>query len=112
FAVVALIAATPSSPYHPVLPNDYSDGPLGIFSRLLFLDHIPHGLLIALGFVAMVAAGAAFLLILYACEQGMLPVRTVIIMTVSYCLVILVLPLLLSRDVFSYTYYGRILSEY
>jgi len=112
FTVVALIAATPSSPYHPVLPDDYSDGPLGLFSRLLYLDHIPHGVLIALGFIAMMAAGAAFLLILYATEQGMIPVRTVIVMTIGYCAVILVLPLLLSRDVFSYTYYGRILSEY
>jgi Protein of unknown function (DUF2029). len=112
FAVVAMIAATPSSPYHPVLPDDYSDGPLGVIARMLFMDRIPHGVLIALGFLAMMAAGAAFLVILYACEQGMIPVRTVIIMTLGYCLAILLLPLLLSRDVFSYTYYGRIFSEY
>jgi hypothetical protein len=112
FAVVALIAATPSSPYHPILPDDYSDGPLGLVARLLFLDRIPHGILIALGFVAMVSAGAAFLVILYACEQGLIPVRTVIMMTLGYCAAILVLPLLLSRDVYSYTYYGRIVAVY
>ena len=33
-------------------------------------------------------------------------------MTVAYHLAILLLPLLLSRDVFSYAYYGRILSRY
>jgi hypothetical protein len=112
FAVVALIAAIPSSPYHPVLPDDYSDGPLGLVARLLLVDRVPHGVLIALGFVAMVAAGGAFLLILYACEQGMVPVRTVLTLTLGYSVAILLLPLLLSRDVYSYTYYGRIFAVY
>ena len=44
----------------------------------------PHGVLIALGFVAMMAAGVAFLLVLYACERGMIPVRTVVTLTVAY----------------------------
>ena len=113
FAVVALIAATPSSPYHPVLPDDYSDGPLGpVLATAVPRPHPARHPDRARGSSRWWSAGVAFLLILYACEQGMIPVRTVIIMTVSYCLVILVLPLLLSRDVFSYTYYGRILSEY
>ena len=38
--------------------------------------------------------------------------RTVLKLTVDYHLAILLLPLLLSRDVFSYAYYGRILSRY
>lgn len=112
FAVVALIAATPGSPYHPVLPDDSGSGPLGLLARLLWLNRIPHGILIALGFVAMMAAGIAFLLILYACERGMIPVRTVMTLTIAYSVTILLLPLLLSRDVFSYTYYGRIVTQY
>ena len=78
FTLVALIAATPGSPYHPVLPDDTGGGPLGLLTRLLWMNHIPHGLLIAIGFVAMMAAGVAFLLVLYACERGLVPIRTVI----------------------------------
>jgi hypothetical protein len=111
FVVVALVAATPSSPYHPVLPDD-TGGPLGLLAKLLWLNRIPHGALIAIGFLAMFAAGVAFLLILYAAERGIVPLRTVVLLTVGYCLTVLLLPLLLSRDVFSYTYYGRIVTRY
>jgi alpha-1,6-mannosyltransferase len=109
--MVSLIAATPTSPFHPVLPEQ-SDGPIGMIARLLLIDHIPRGALIALGFTAMAAAGLAFLLILRACELGMIPLKTVVILTLSYAAVVLLLPLLLSRDVFSYAYYGRIVSRY
>jgi hypothetical protein len=111
-AVVTLIAATPGSPYHPVLPADDGHGPIGLLARLLWLDHIPHGFLIAIGFLAMIAAGISFLLVLRACERGVVSVRTVVTLTLAYFAAILVLPLLLSRDVFSYAYYGRILSNY
>lgn len=111
-AAVTLIAAAPSSPYHPVLPDDRPGGPLGLLARALFLGHLPHAVLIVLGFVAMLASGIGFLLILRACERGLIPVRTVITLTLSYSAVIMLLPLLLSRDVFSYAYYGRIFSQY
>jgi hypothetical protein len=111
-AVVALIAGTPGSPYHPVLPTDDGHGPIGLLARLLWLDKIPHGFLIAIGFFAMIAAGISFLLVLRACERGDVSVRTVVTLTLAYFAAILVLPLLLSRDVFSYAYYGRILSNY
>ncbi len=110
--VVTLIAATPGSPYHPVLPEEAGAGPLGLLARVLWLHRLPHGILIALGFVAMMAAGVAFLLVLYACEQGMIPVRTVVTLTIAYSAAVLLLPLLLSRDVFSYTYYGRLVTQY
>jgi Glycosyltransferase family 87 len=110
-AMVSLIAATPASPFHPVLP-DQSDGPVGMVARMLFLDHVPRGALIALGFLAMASAGVAFLLILRACELGLMPLRTVVVLTLTYAAIILLLPLLLSRDVFSYAYYGRIVSRY
>ncbi len=109
--MVALVAATPSSPFHPVLPEQ-GGGPVGLLARLLFFEHLSHGLLIALGLVAMASAGVAFLLILRACELGMIPLRTVVILTLAYAAVVLLLPLLLSRDVFSYAYYGRIVSRY
>ena len=46
FSAVALIAATPGSPYHPVLPETQGNGPVGLLSQLLFLDELPHGVLI------------------------------------------------------------------
>ena len=60
----------------------------------------------------MIAAGVSFLLVLWACERGLVSTKTVLTLTVAYHVAILLLPLLLSRDVFSYAYYGRILSRY
>ncbi|MDH5223917.1 MAG: hypothetical protein OEW46_04005, partial [Actinomycetota bacterium] len=112
FSAVALIAATPRSPFHPVLPESQGNGPIGVLAELLFLDRIPHGVLIGIGFIAMIAAGLAFLLVLWAAERGEVSTRTVVTLAVVYHVVVLLLPLLLSRDVFSYAFYGRILSRY
>lgn len=112
FSAVALIAATPGSPFHPVLPESQGNGPIGVIAHLLFLDRLPHGVLIGIGFVAMIAAGIAFLLVLWAAERGQVSIRTVVTLAVAYHAVVLLLPLLLSRDVFSYAAYGRILSRY
>jgi alpha-1,6-mannosyltransferase len=112
FSAVALIAATRGSPFHPVLPESQGNGPFGLFSNLLFLDRLPHGVLIVVGFVAMIAAGVAFLLVLWAAERGDVSTRTVVWLAVIYHAIVLLLPLLLSRDVFSYAAYGRILSRY
>ena len=109
--MVSLVAATPASPFHPVLPEQ-GGGPIGLLAHLIWLDRIPRGWLIALGVVAMASAGIAFLLVLRACELGIISLRTVAILTIAYAVVILLLPLLLSRDVFSYAYYGRIVSRY
>jgi alpha-1,6-mannosyltransferase len=112
FSAVAIIAATPNSPYHPVLPEAQGSGPIGLLSRLLFLDALPHGVLIVLGFIAMIAAGVAFLLVLWGAERGEVSTRTVVTLALAYHAAVLLLPLLLSRDVFSYAFYGRILSRY
>ena len=111
-SAVILVAATPGSPYHPVLPESQGNGPLELLAKLLFLDRLPHGVLIALGFAAMISAGVCFLLVLWAAERGLITTRTVVTLTIAYHAAILLLPLLLSRDVFSYAYYGRILSRY
>ncbi len=112
FGAVALIAATPRSPFRPVLPESQGNGPFGVLAHLLFLDRLPHGALIGIGFIAMIAAGVAFLLVLWAAERGDVSTRTVVTLAVAYHAVVLLLPLLLSRDVFSYAFYGRILSRY
>ena len=112
FSAVALIAATPRSPFHPVLPESHGNGPVGVLARLLFLDRLPHGVLIVIGFLAMISAGIAFLLVLWAAERGDISTRRVVTLAIGFHVVVLVLPLLLSRDVFSYAFYGRILSRY
>jgi alpha-1,6-mannosyltransferase len=112
FSAVAIVAATSGSPFHPVLPETQGNGPIGLLSQLLFLDELPHGVLIVIGFVAMISAGVAFLLMLWAAERGEVSTRTVVTLALAYHAVVLVLPLLLSRDVFSYAFYGRILSQY
>src|SRR5438309_4691950 len=76
------------------------------------LTRLSNDTLVIVGLLAMIAAGASFLLVLYAAARGMLPMRTVVTLAVCYQVAILLLPLLLSRDVFSYSYYGRIVSRY
>ena len=49
---------------------------------------------------------------LWAAERGEVSTRTVVTLALVYHGVVLLLPLLLSRDVFSYAFYGRILSQY
>jgi hypothetical protein len=112
-ALVALVASTPNSPFHPVLPvRAEPGGPMRLLAGLVGLTHLSNDMLVVVGLFAMVAAGASFLLVLHACGRGMLPVRTVVTLAVAYQVLILLLPLLLSRDVFSYSYYGRIVSRY
>ncbi|MDP9331091.1 MAG: glycosyltransferase 87 family protein [Actinomycetota bacterium] len=110
---VALVAATPNSPFHPALPvQAETGGPMRMVAGLFLLTHLSNDMLVMVGLAAMIAAGASFLLVLRACSRGLLPVRTVITLAVAYQVVVLLLPLLLSRDVFSYAYYGRIVSRY
>jgi hypothetical protein len=112
-ACVALIAATPNSPFLPVQPSQAGPGgPLRLLAGLLMLTRLSNDTLVIVGLLAMIAAGASFLLVLYAAARGMLPMRTVVTLAVCYQVAILLLPLLLSRDVFSYSYYGRIVSRY
>ncbi|HEY5859293.1 MAG TPA: hypothetical protein VIX62_03310, partial [Actinomycetota bacterium] len=88
---VILIAATPGSPYHPVLPESQGNGPLELLAKLLFLDRLPHGVLIALGFAAMISAGVTFLLMLWAAERGLISTRTVVTLTITYHVAVLLL---------------------
>ena len=112
-ALVALVGATPNSPFHPLLPNRAEPGGvLRLLAGFSYLTHLPNNLLVIVGLTAMVLAGASFLLVLRACDRGMLSTRTVTTLSICYLVVILLLPLLLSRDVFSYSYYGRIVSRY
>ncbi len=107
--LVALVAATPGSPFQPVLPP--GAGPSGPFRWLadaVGLDAVHGTALAVVGLVSVVAAAAAFLLVLREAWRGTLAVRTVVVLAIAYHVVVLLLPLLFSRDVYSYAAYGRI----
>jgi alpha-1,6-mannosyltransferase len=112
-AFVAIVAATPDSPFPAILPRGYEPtGPFRWLSDLLFLRLLGHTGLMILGLLAMVSTGVAFLLVLREAWHGRLPMRSVAIVAVVFHVVVLTLPLLFSRDVYSYAYYGRIISTY
>src|SRR5262245_54603133 len=111
FAFVALVAATPGSPFSPVLPAP-PGGPVTALAGLVGLDALHGSAIAAVGVVAVALAAAAFVLVLLECWRGSIAARTVIGLAIAYHVVLLFLPLLFSRDVYSYAYYGRIAARY
>jgi alpha-1,6-mannosyltransferase len=111
FVLVATVAATPFSPFTPLLPASPS-GPFRWLSDVVGLDGVGGSVLVAIGVVAVVFAAVAFVLVLLGCRRGSISPRTVIGMAIAYHVALLLLPLLFSRDVYSYAYYGRIAATY
>jgi hypothetical protein len=111
--LVALVAATPGSPLQPVLPASAGpSGPLRWLSGLLGLDGLSSAALATLGIGAIAFAAVAFLLVLREAWCGTLSLRSVVGLAVAYHVVVLLLPLLFSRDVYSYAFTGRIAGTY
>src|SRR5262245_53754615 len=111
FVLVAIVAATPSSPFTPILPASPS-GPFRWLSDILGLDRVRGNALVAIGVVGVAFAAVAFALVLLECRRGSISARTVIGLAIAYHVALLLLPLLFSRDVYSYAYYGRIAATY
>ena len=112
-ALVATVAATPGSPFVPILPSGAQpSGPFRWLSGLVGLDHVHGNALAAVGVVAVAFAAVAFLLVLREAWRGTISPGFVIGLAVAYHVVVLFLPLLFSRDVYSYAYYGRIAGVY
>lgn len=111
FLFAATVAATPGSPLTPVLPREAS-GPFRWLAELVRLDAIRGSALAVVGVVAVASAAVAFLFLLRATWRGAIGVRTVAILAVAYHLALLSLPLLFSRDVYSYAFYGKIAAVY
>ena len=111
FLVVAIVAATPDSPFTPVLPSE-PGGPVRWLAELVGLDAVHGNALAGVGVVAVTLAAAAFLLVLRAAWRGDVSPRVVLWLSVAYLAGVLLLPLLFSRDVYSYAYYGRIAAVY
>jgi alpha-1,6-mannosyltransferase len=68
--------------------------------------------LIAAGVGVTIFSVATFFLLLIAAWRGEVSVRTILALVVGYHVVVLMLPLLFSHDVYSYAFYGRIAGVY
>jgi len=112
-ALVAIVASVPRSPFQPVLPG--SAGPSGPFrwlAGLTGLDAVHGSALVVVSVLTVALAAAAFLAVLREAWRGTISAGTVIGLAVAYHVVVLFLPLLFSRDVYSYAYYGKIAGVY
>jgi alpha-1,6-mannosyltransferase len=110
---VAIVSATPNSPFYPVLPLGMEAAtPLRWLSGVLGLGHLDITALMLVGLLATVSAAIGFVLLIRECWAGRIPVRTVVILVLTFHAIVLMLPLLFSRDVYSYAFYGRIVSTY
>jgi alpha-1,6-mannosyltransferase len=113
FLLVAIVAATPGSPLQPVLPPGAGpSGPFRWLSGALGVDALHGNALAVESIVAVTVAAASFLCVLRAAWRRDLSVRLVAGIAIAFHLGILFLPLLVSRDVYSYAIYGRIASVY
>jgi hypothetical protein len=111
--LVGLVASTPGSPFTPPLfPGARAPGILEGAAGLLGLDSLSRDGLAVLGAAALFAAAGAFLYALGAAWRGHLSVRRVVVVGILLHLLALAIPLFLSRDVYSYAIYGRIVSEH
>jgi hypothetical protein len=113
FFLVAVVAATPSSPLQPVLPpSAQPSGPFRWVSGVAGLDGLGGPAIATVSVLAVAAAATGFLLALRAAWRTELSVRTVVALAVVFHVAMLFLPLLVSRDVYSYAMYGRIAGIY
>jgi len=110
---MSIVAAAPGSPYQPLLTaRGQPRGVLRDVAVWLHLDRIPGDPILAVGVAAMLLATAAFLYLLRETYRGHVSVRLVAVLVVAAHALLLLVPLLFSRDVYSYAYYGRIAGIY
>jgi alpha-1,6-mannosyltransferase len=111
--LVAVVSSTPRSPYYPVLPDGVAaQGPLRWIADAMQLQHLNDAGLMLVGLIAVVAAAVGFILILREAWHRRVSARLVFMLAIAFHVLALTLPLLFSRDVYSYAYYGRIWTSY
>lgn len=109
--LVALVAAAPGSPFTPVLPSEPA-GPFRTLAELAGLDRVSGSALVAVGVLAVALAAGTFLVVVREAWRGAVSPRAVLWLSAAYLAGVLLLPLLFSRDVYSYASYGRIAAVY
>lgn len=113
FVAFATFAATPGSPFQPVLPDGaQSTGPFRWLADLLHLGELAGNWLIGVGVAVSIFAVVGFLMLLREAFHGRVTPRAALILGLGYLLAVTTLPLLFSRDVYSYAFYGRISAIY
>jgi alpha-1,6-mannosyltransferase len=111
--VVALVASRPGSPFTPPLyPGAEGFPPLTALAEVVGLDRISRDAVAVLGAAALFASAGAFLFALVQAWKKRLSVRRIVIVAVVLHAVAVAIPLFLSRDVYSYAIYGRMVSHH
>ncbi len=105
----ALVASVPGSPLHPVFPQGVEPGgPFRWLADAFGLDELHGSALVFASVAAVVASAIAFVFVLREAWRGHLSLRTAVILAIGAHVVVATLPLLVSRDVYSYIAYGNI----
>ena len=108
--LVAAFAAVPGSPFQPVLPpGGEPSGPFRSLGELLF-GGLRGDVAAFVGAALLALAAMAFVGLVAAVARGAVPLRVVLGLAVVAQLAVIALPLLFSRDVYSYAAYGRIIA--
>ncbi len=110
FLIEVVVAAVPGSPLQPILaPGAEPGGPFVWIAETIGLDRL--GAALPVVSVLGVAAGTlGFLVLLRAAWRGEISMRLALGLSVAFHLAIVLLPLLISRDVYSYIAHGQIVS--
>jgi hypothetical protein len=113
FGAVAVLASRPNSPFTPFLhPEDRSPGILRTLSGVLGLDALDRDVAAVVGAILLAASAVAFVYAARSAWRGELSLSRVVWIGLALHALALVIPLFLSRDVYSYAYYGRMVSRY
>lgn len=112
-AAMALVASRPHSPFTPPLPRgEVADWPLQGTLSILGIDGLSRGAVAALGAAVIFAAAGAFLYALGRAWRNELSVKRVVAVGLLLHAMALAMPVFLSRDVYSYAFYGRMVSAH
>jgi alpha-1,6-mannosyltransferase len=110
---MALVGSAPGSPLQPPLPaGDAGAGPLAALMGAAFGGRIASDdtAAVVASVLAIVLVVVGFGLVARVAWRGDLSLRATFVLAVLGCVVVLAMPLLYSRDVYSYALYGRIAS--
>ena len=108
-AAVALVASVPGSPLQPLLPSGVQPGgPFRWLAGVVKIDELRGSALVGASVLSVVASVAVFLFVVLEAWRGTVSLRTVVILAVAAHAIVLLLPLLVSRDVYSYIANGNI----
>jgi hypothetical protein len=110
-AVVALLASRPGSPMTPPLfPGAEAPAFMRWMTGVLGIDALSRDAVGVLAAIVLVAAAAAFVYALREAWAGRLRLRRIVWVAILLHAIAVIIPLFLSRDVYSYAIYGRMVS--